>query len=98
MGQPLILRLDDLRAAVTRALAAVEGAIGSEVVLSEDYYWHIPVDEAFELSREPTTLTVGQLSDDLAAMSDTEVRPESAWHDLAHLVGLLRALEHRVQP
>ena len=42
MGQPLTLRLDDLRAAITRALVAVESAIGAEVVLSEDYYWRIP--------------------------------------------------------
>jgi hypothetical protein len=39
-------------------------------------------------------LTVGQLSDDLDAVRDpNDGISESAWHDLMHLVGVLRALE-----
>jgi hypothetical protein len=51
------------------------------------------------MTQEPETLTVGQLSDDLASMS-SPAEPEalSTWHDLAHLIGLLRTLEMEVRP
>lgn len=51
------------------------------------------------MSREPNAFTAGQLSDDIAhAMQDGHERvPEAAWHDLAHLIGVLRALEWRAR-
>ncbi len=37
---------------------------------------------------------MGQLSDDLDAVRDpSDGVPENAWHNLSHLVGVLRALE-----
>jgi hypothetical protein len=74
--------------------SAAEERLGSEVALQDDYYWHLQVDDAFDMSREPESLTVGQLSDDLANVREPgDVEPETAWHELSHLVGLLRALE-----
>lgn len=50
------------------------------------------------MTQEPRSLTVGQLSDDLESIREAAEGPESAWHDLAHLVGLLRALERQTRP
>ncbi len=94
MPDQMVLRLDDLRDALDRALRATQARLGAEVVLQDDYYWHLPVEQAFDVHQEPGDLTMGQLSDDLAAVSPAEESgPHSAWHELAHLVGLLRALE-----
>lgn len=94
MTEPLVLRIDELRLALSRVLAATEQRLGAEVALEGDYYWHIPVDDAFDVTQEPGTITVVQLSDDLASVhEETDVQPETAWHELSHLVGLLRALE-----
>ena len=69
------------------------------VSVDVDYYWHLSVEDAFDVSREPNAFTAGQLSDDIAhAMQDGHERvPEAAWHDLAHLIGVLRALEWRAR-
>lgn len=94
MSEPLILRIQDLRNAIDRTLVAAEERLGGDVTLTDDYYWHLPVDAAFDMTTEPSALTAGQLSDDLEHLRDaTDVEPGTVWHDLAHLTGLLRAVE-----
>lgn len=100
MTEPLTLNLVDLRSALGAALDLVEQQFGAEVELGLDYYWHLPVDQAFDMSREPTSFTAGQVSDDIvdAIANKREPDPAEAWHDLTHLIGLLRALELRCRP
>jgi len=92
----LAIDLNQLRAALTRVLDACEEQFGSRVIVDGDYFfWHVPVDSAFDMCKQPAEFTVGQLSDDLHATSGEMVDPLTAWHELAHLIGLLRALELR---
>ena len=94
MAEPLVVSLSDLRSSVQRALDLVEAQLGAEVSLEMDYYWHVPIDEAFDMAREPATFTAGQVTDDLATLLEDRSRdPGKAWHELSHLIGVLRALE-----
>jgi hypothetical protein len=94
MAEPMVIRMEELRNASTRTLIAAEDRLGAEVALTDDYYWHLPVDAAFDMTREPSSLTAGQLSDDLEHLREaSDVEPWTVWHDLAHLIGLLRAVE-----
>ena len=94
MAESLVIRMEELRNAISRTLVAAENRLGAEVTLADDHYWHLQVDEAFDMSTEPSSLTVGQLSDDLEHLREAaNVEPENVWHELAHLVGLLRAVE-----
>lgn len=47
------------------------------------------------MAAEPRAFTVGQVSDDLEEAVQDEHEPLSgdAWHDLSHVIGILRALE-----
>lgn len=100
MADPLVLRIEDLRAALNRALTATEQALGNEVIIEHDHYWHLPVDVAFDMSKSPEadSLSVGQLSDDLPVVRADASHPEAAWHDLSHLIGVLRAVEQLARP
>ncbi|MFC7725477.1 hypothetical protein ACFQW6_10180 [Nocardioides sp. GCM10028917] len=95
MAESITVAIADLRSALIRALDATEARLGPEVSLAVDYYWHLPVDDAFDLTIEPSTFTVGQVSDDLDEVVHDEPDgiPEAAWHDLSHLIGVLRAVE-----
>jgi hypothetical protein len=94
MAEPILVSIPDLRSALVRVLDATETLLGSEVGVGSDYYWHVPVEDAFDLANEPQTFTVGQLSDDVKTLHEqSDAVPEGASHDLSHLVGVLRALE-----
>lgn len=95
MDDPLRVSIPDLRAALNRALDTTQALLGAEITVPVDYYWHVPVEAAFDMANEPELLTVGQVSDDIAEIvhDDHDRVAEEAWHDLSHLVGVLRALE-----
>jgi hypothetical protein len=95
MAESLTFTIADLRTALSRALDSTEARFGPEVSLPVDHYWHLPVEDAFDLASEPKMFTVGQVSDDLdeAVLDDADSAPEEAWHVLSHLIGVLRALE-----
>ena len=98
MHEPLVIDLEALRAVIVGALDACEEDLGRRVPVEIDHYWHLPVDGAFDMTKEPSELTVGQLSDDLRAVSSGRGNPRPPWHVLAHAIGVLRALEARVRP
>lgn len=97
MHEPLVIDLEQLRAAVVGALDGCEKQLGPRIAVERDCYWHLPIEAALDMTVEPTELTVGQLRDDLQAIS-VPGQPETAWHDLAHAIGVLRALEALVRP
>lgn len=88
------LAISDLRVALDRLLAEVERNCGPEIDLRADEYWVIAAADAFRLDGEPTP-TVGQIADDLdslaAQISKGAERPV-VWHDLEHVIGLLRRI------
>jgi hypothetical protein len=52
--------------------------LNTEGPLQDDYYWHLQVDDAFDMSREPASLAVGQLSDGLTHVREaSDVEPET---------------------
>lgn len=94
MSEQLVLNISELRRALDSTLRTAAERFGDEVVLRSDYYWHLPTDAAFDICHEPEELTVGQLSDDLTELTDPSEPGLALWHDLQHLVGLLRAIEN----
>lgn len=89
-----VVTIADIRSAARRVLDAAEQLLGPIVHLTGDFYWHLPVVDAFDLTVRPSNFTMGQLSDDLEMLGEREaLEPELTWHELSHLVGLLRALE-----
>ena len=65
MAGSITVAIADLRSALSRVLDATEACLGPEVSLAVDHYWHLPVEDAFDLTSEPSRFTVGQVSDDL---------------------------------
>ncbi|WP_157695256.1 hypothetical protein [Nakamurella panacisegetis] len=60
-------------------------------------YWSVPTDVAFDMLSAPDELTVGQLVDDVESVREFVERPidepTAIWHELAHIVGVLRGIE-----
>jgi hypothetical protein len=60
----LKVNLTDLRVIADRLLMYLEETGRTDIEVSEDYYWHIAMEDAYDVSRDPTNITIGQLSDD----------------------------------
>ncbi|MCP2263137.1 hypothetical protein ACFQHV_21905 [Promicromonospora thailandica] len=101
MSAPTTLVIDDLRRALDRVLDDVAATLGDRVELDGGLYWQVPVDELGSNDPDTVDLTAGDLVDDLETMRDllASTGPTPAlWHELNHLVGILRALEARTLP
>lgn len=95
MSDELTVTVAELRAAFDVLLNEAERRFGPTIDLDADYYWDLDVGAVYDLTQLPlATPGAGQLSDDVASIrglleqgSDGDV---FLWHDLAHLVGILR--------
>ncbi|RIJ70513.1 hypothetical protein D1871_18835 [Nakamurella silvestris] len=100
-GNRLTVEVAELRAALTRVLDALEHRFGVEMTFEFDLYRALPVEEAFDILGPEPAYTMGSLADDLQSMLSYNTEPEpteSIWHEIAHLGGILRAIEHRDRP
>lgn len=97
---PHPLRIADLRAATARLLDAAERQFGPEIdldALPVGYYWELDSREAFDVGNVPSPAVMGDVSEDLEETKQLLNRPVEEtylWHDLRHLIGLLRLLAY----
>lgn len=89
--------IETLRAATSVLLRHLEQLEGSVVTLREDYFWSIPADDLYAVTREPSALTIGQLSESLAHLASVSSHPDAALsYGLVWLADVLRAIGHDV--
>ncbi|MDQ1542039.1 MAG: hypothetical protein QOH29_2765 [Actinomycetota bacterium] len=90
--------MDEIRAALTAVLGAVER--GSDLVFDHDYHWASSVEASFDMNQPAPALTAGQISDDVASVRELlhSRQVVAPWHELGHLVGVLRAVEALDRP
>ena len=95
-----VLRIEELRTAVGLALDQFVAEFGAEVPIRRSLYWHLDVEESFDMSREPSGFTVGSAIDDIAEVGQlvAERRLFPSRHTLMHVIGLLRMLENAARP
>ena len=98
VDQARTVRVSEWRAALALVLDEAERKHGEQIELNWDFYWEFPANEALDLSIEPDRdcLAVGSLADDIESVREL-VRFDGdqvveVWHDLAHIVGILRAI------
>lgn len=65
---------------------------GSEIEISNDYYWDISQDELYSPYAEPKNITLGQLSDDLEEVQRLAKSDDAIMYDLKRLSNILKVL------
>lgn len=102
MDSAMTVSLDRLRQVLTRLLDELAERHGSSIELTADFYWVLDPAEVYEAYGPPTParMTLAQLSDDLAELSDMALTsdPPVIWHDLSHVVGILQRLAVQDRP
>ena len=93
MTNPIVVSVAKLRGAALALLDEVEVALGPTIDLDADHHWELNAQAAFDLRNEPAgEISVGQLSDDIEAFVARLPDPIVVWHELGHLIGILRRL------
>lgn len=94
-AESVTVSVASLRAGVALLLDRVEREFGPDVDLAADYYWDLPLAATFDPAQDPAGHTLGSLNDDVESL-DELLRDDSedavVWHDLSHVVGILRRL------
>jgi hypothetical protein len=60
--------LDELEALSQTLLRHLRTVAGNRVVLAKDFYWNVPESDRYDVYQEPTSFTIGQLSDSWAKL------------------------------
>jgi len=91
------ISIEELRAAANLLLDYLVREGYQQVSLSHDYYWSVPKEAAFDPYHQPTSLTLGQLTEDMNELrrllrGDTEPLA----YGLVWLAAVLRAVGEEV--
>ncbi|HND30745.1 MAG TPA: hypothetical protein PLA94_12130 [Myxococcota bacterium] len=58
------IAIAELRAVANMLFDHLERPGHTEITVDADFYWSIPKEQLYSVDRAPTSLTIGQLSDD----------------------------------
>ena len=95
---PSAVSVSELRSGVEMILDAVEAQHGATIELGADSYWTLDSASSFDLTQEPA-LNTGPLGDDVEALRNIgTAEPRAVWHELDHLLGLLRRVSALARP
>lgn len=89
----MIVRTGDLRAIAERLFAHLDETGRGELEITEDFYWVIPKENLYDMSRNPKNLVIVQLIDDwndLIKIMTGDAPPIG--HALVWLSAILRAV------
>ncbi|GAA5155824.1 hypothetical protein [Amycolatopsis dongchuanensis] len=79
------ISLGTLRAAFEQVMTHFQETEGDVVRLKADYFWSIPDDDIYDVTRDPGKLTIGQITESyeqlvsLVGDSDRRVTWEGVW-------------------
>lgn len=71
-SEPLRVELSELRRASQVLLDHLETVVGPTVLIDKDYFWAVDPSEKYNAYDEPSTFSLGQLSECLANLKSTD--------------------------
>ena len=88
----MIIDMHKLEAITSILLSKLRESNGNNIELPHDYYWDIALDDLYNPYQEPTSLMLGQLSDDWEDVQKFCESDDSIPHDLKRVAAILTAL------
>ena len=93
-NEPVEITTTDIRAAFDRVMLAVEARYGLSISLEKDYYFEVDVANSYSSEVDHGKhILAGQLSEDVEEIAEMLQRDDDEtyiWHDLNHLIAVLR--------
>ena len=92
MDNSMKVNIDEIQKITSLLLSKLKESKGSEIEISNDYYWDISQDELYSPYEEPKNITLGQLSDDLEEVQRLAKSDDAIMYDLKRLSNILKVL------
>ncbi|GAA3313963.1 hypothetical protein [Arthrobacter ramosus] len=97
MDEQTRVSIDFLREALDVLLRHLEEVHGPEVRLEKEYFWSIPEERLYDVYTEPSSFSIGQLTECIANLQGVTANPEEAVsYGLVWIADLLRAVGQTV--
>ena len=88
----MIVTIDELRNAANVLFDHLDRTGRSSIEIEKDYYWSISDLDAYDMSSQPATLNIGQLSDDWAeVLAISKGEKDAIGYGLVWFASVLRA-------
>jgi hypothetical protein len=86
------INIEEIEKIVLLLLSKLRESKGNEIVLNNDFYWDISLEELYNPYKEPQNITLGQLSDDLDEIQRLNKSDGAIVYDLKRIASILKAL------
>ena len=88
------INVSEIESITIRLLDMLKQSKGELLEFSNDYYWDILDNELFNPYKDPTNITLGQLSDELTELDKVKNLNNATIYDLKRLGIIFRALSY----
>lgn len=94
MSEPVVqVQVDELRRVFGLLMAHISKNNDGRMVTSRDYFWSIPVPGRYDVYKEPSEFTIGQVSESWENLRGIlDGRSEALGYGLVWLADVLRAI------
>ena len=92
MSEIVKVKINEIQEITNLIFEKLKASRGNEIEISYDFYWDIPSDEIYNPYKEPSNLTLGQLSDEIMEIQNSIITKDLIYYDLKRISAILRAL------
>lgn len=95
--EPTVVSTAFLRGAFEALIGHIEETHGDTLRLDQDYFWSVPPREIYDVTKQPTELTIGQLTESLDFLRNQIDDPDGqvSW-GMVWLGDVLKAVGHEL--
>jgi hypothetical protein len=86
------INIDELSETVSILLLKLKESKGTEIELTNDYFWDIPEEELYRVSDDPKDLSIGSLVFDWEQVKKALQSDEAIPYDLQRISNIIKAL------
>jgi hypothetical protein len=86
------INISQLQNIISLMMKSLKERYGDDVELQNDFYWNISSDEIYNVSENPKSLTIGQITDDFFTLKNAFNTDSLTPYDLQRVANILKAI------
>lgn len=92
MSEIVKVKINEIQEITNLIFEKLKASKGNEIEINYDFYWDIDSEEIYDPYKEPSNLTLGQLSDEIMEIQNSIKTKDLIYYDLKRISAILRVL------